>query len=74
MPPESEWQMLKSLLDTHPAKWIIWEGEPSADAVNRLRQLGIQSTVFDPCGNRPETGDFLSVMENNDNNIKPLLR
>jgi len=74
MPPESEWQMLKSLLDTHPAKWIIWEGEPSADAVNRLRHLGIQSTVFDPCGNRPETGDFLSVMENNVQNIKPLLR
>jgi len=74
MPPESEWQMLKSLLDTHPAKGLIWEGEPSAYAVNRLRQLGIQSTVFDPCGNRPETGDFLSVMENNVKNIKPLLR
>ncbi len=74
MPPESEWQMLKSLLDTHPAKWIIWEGKPSVDAVNRLRYLGIQSTVFDPCGNRPETGDFLSVMANNVQNIKPLLR
>ncbi len=71
MPPESEWQKLKSLLDTHPAKWIIWEGEPTADAVNRLRKLGIQSTVFDPCGNRPETGDFLSVMENNVKKFKP---
>lgn len=74
MPPESEWQALKSLLGRHPAKWMFWEGEPAADAVERLEQLGIRSTVFDPCGNRPEAGDFLSVMGSNVANVERVSR
>ncbi len=27
--------------------------------------LGVESLVFDPCANRPETGDFVSVMGDN---------
>lgn len=30
-----------------------------------LAQMGIGSLVFDPCANRPEQGDFLSVMKTN---------
>lgn len=73
-PPESEWQALESLLDTHPARWMIWEGEPSVGTVERLEQLGIHSRVFDPCANRPQTGDFLSVMAGNMANIEQLTR
>lgn len=63
--PESEWWALAELRQRHPAAWMVWEREPTAENRERLQQLGIQSTVFDPCGNRPETGDFLSVMSTN---------
>ena len=31
----------------------------------RLRQLGVESIAFNPCGNLPKAGDFLSVMVEN---------
>ncbi len=69
VPSEAQWAELKKILDEHPAKWMIWEGEPVKENVERLRSLGVQSVVFDPCANRPATGDFLSVMRNNANNL-----
>lgn len=65
MAPENEWQVLAELREGHPAAWMLWEGEPAPDIGERLQQLGVQSTVFDPCGNRPGEGDFLSIMFNN---------
>ena len=65
-PPSAEqWRELKSILAGHDAKWMVWEGEPDAGTVSRLRELGIESLVFRPCGNRPRMGDFLSVMRQN---------
>ena len=65
MPPESEWQGLAELREAHPAGWMLWEAEPAADNRERLEQLGVESTVFDPCANRPAAGDFLTVMSDN---------
>jgi len=65
MPPESEWQGLAELREAHPAAWMLWEGVPSAENRERLRQHGVQSVVFDPCANRPAAGDFLRVMSDN---------
>lgn len=65
VPDAKAQEELKSLLQTHPAKVMLWEGEPLAESVALLKTLGIESVVFDPCGNRPEAGDFLSVMEAN---------
>ena len=56
---------LKDVLSSHPAKWMIWEGEPAKESVQKLTTLGIASIVFDPCGNAPESGDFISVMKSN---------
>jgi len=61
-PSEEQWQELESILTSHPARWMIWEGEPSAAAVERLEELGIQSVVYAPCANKPSSGDLLSVM------------
>jgi len=69
MPSESEWRGLAKLHETHPATWMLWEAEPSAENRARLRQLGVQSAVFDPCANRPAAGDFLSVMSDNIENM-----
>lgn len=56
---------LKAILAKHPAKWMLWEGEPAAESVAKLEALGVKSLVYDPCGNVPEKGDFLSVMKAN---------
>jgi zinc transport system substrate-binding protein len=64
-PDGAAWQDLADLLGDHPAAWMLWEGEPVEETAARLRALGIESVVFDPCGNRPERGDWLTVMEAN---------
>ncbi|MDZ4404160.1 metal ABC transporter substrate-binding protein [Prosthecobacter sp.] len=56
---------LNAILATHRARWMIWEGEPSKDNVQKLAALGLQSVVFDPCGNVPDSGDFMTVMKAN---------
>ncbi len=62
MPDEKEWTGFEALLENHPAKWMLWESAPRDDVRERLRELGVESVVFDPCSNRPAEGDFLSVM------------
>ena len=55
---------------------VLWEPEtfpdeePLPESVERLRQLDIESVVFDPAGNVPEDGDFLAVMQNNVENLR----
>jgi zinc transport system substrate-binding protein len=70
MPEDEQWNTLQAVLAKHPAKWMIWEGEPMAASVEKLQTLGVQSLVFDPCGNTPEQGDFLSVMQQNVVNLQ----
>ena len=38
--------------------------------VKQLNDAGLGSEVFDPCGNVPDQGDFLSVMQQNIINLK----
>lgn len=69
--PSSEQMLeLKALLKEHPAKWLIWEGEPIKESVEGLKSIGMNSLVFDPCGNVPEKGDFFSVMKENVKNLR----
>lgn len=56
---------LKAILALHPAHWMIWEGDPVKESIEKLKALGIESLVFDPCGKAPESGDFMSVMKAN---------
>jgi zinc transport system substrate-binding protein len=69
---EDQWQELTAVLEDHPARWMIWEGQPSSEVVDRLADLGIESVVYDPCGNRPGSGDWLSVMRRNLSALGPL--
>lgn len=71
-PGEDLWQELETVLADHPAKWFIWEAEPLAESVARLEEMGLNSVVFDPSGNRPSSGDFLTVMQENIENLKPV--
>jgi zinc transport system substrate-binding protein len=65
VPDDKAMQELNSLLGSHAAKWMIWEGEPAPESVAKLAAIGIKSVVFDPCGNVPEKGDFMNVMKAN---------
>ena len=66
VPDDNQWHALEKLLESHPARWMMWEAAPNPESVQRLDALGVKSIVFDPCGNRPAAGeDFMSVMRAN---------
>ncbi len=71
-PDEQMWKHLEEIVKEHPAKWMVWEGEPLPKSVAKLKEMGIESIVFDPCGNKPEQGDFFSVMKDNISNLKKI--
>jgi len=62
VPDETGWRELEALLREHPARIMIWEGEPARETVERLMQLQVHSVLFSPCSNVPKQGDFLEVM------------
>jgi zinc transport system substrate-binding protein len=65
VPDDKAMEELKGILATHPAKWMIWEGDPAKDSVAKLEAIGVKSVTFDPCGNVPDGGDFMAVMKAN---------
>jgi len=73
-PDEQMWTQLKEIVKEHPANWMIWEGKPLQKSVAKLKEMGIESVVFDPCGNRPDSGDFISVMKNNAANLQRIFK
>ena len=74
MPPPAEWEALRKTLAVHPAKTMLWEGAPAADIIAKLKGMGVDSQVFDPCANRPESGDFIDVMKRNLENLRAAMR
>ena len=74
VPDQEQWRQLQSMLQLHKANWMIWEGEAVADTTSRLEGIGISSVVFDPCANKPNEGDFLSVMQSNLKNLQSVYR
>jgi zinc transport system substrate-binding protein len=71
-PDTKQWMDLKRILKTHPAQWMVWEREPLGETVEKLKPLGVNSIVFDPCETVPEKGDFLSVMRRNVENLESI--
>ena len=65
LPDEKTWQGLEAILAEHSAQHMLWEDEPLEEMRKRLQELGVDIVVYDPCGNRPEAGDFLEVMRGN---------
>ena len=62
MPDAKSWRELEELRGEHPATIMIWEGPPLEATVEVLQAMGFRIVVFDPCGNTPDDGDFLSTM------------
>ena len=70
LPDEGMWAALEELQESRAAAWMIWEDTPLPESVERLEGMGIRSVVFSPCGNRPDQGDFETVMKRNLENLK----
>jgi len=69
MPTAAMWKELAELRVKHPAKWMIWEGEPRQETKAKLAELGIDSVTFAPSANMPAEGDFLDVQRRNIENL-----
>jgi len=74
IPTNGQVMELNRILKEHPAQWMIWEGKPMKESAEKLKTIGVDSLVFDPCGNIPDQGDFLSVMRQNIENLKPVFQ
>ncbi len=64
-PTDAMWAELSELLEKHPAKVMIWEGEPSRTTADKLAELGLVSIVYDPCANTPPELDYLAIQRKN---------
>lgn len=64
-PGVREWIDFQNLLREHPAELMIWEDQPLSEVQTRLEESGIHSVIFKPSANRPEQGDYFTVMEGN---------
>jgi zinc transport system substrate-binding protein len=74
VPEEAQWRHLQSVLQRHPAQIMIWEDEPLDETRRRLSELGVESVVFSPGGNRPPEGDWLTLMQEGIAAMSPVAR
>jgi zinc transport system substrate-binding protein len=74
LPTGKQWLELNKILKAHPAKWMIWEGKPNEETVEKLKSMGIGSVVVSPCGSVPADGDFLDVMRRNVENLRTVFQ
>ncbi len=65
MPDERAWNAFGRSIEERPARVLLFEGEPHAEVAGRLSAMGIRIIVFEPAGNRPAQGDWLSTMRSN---------
>lgn len=65
VPNQEQWAELNRIQSSHQATIMLWEDSPDQVTLERLRKMGIQSIVFDPCANTCKQGDFLAAMQSN---------
>jgi zinc transport system substrate-binding protein len=68
-PDADDWRGLQALHSKHPARWMLWESAPLQATAQKLLEMGVEAIVFETCGNRPEQGDYLTVMSRNAENL-----
>ena len=65
VPEEAQWSGLQDILQSHPARIMLWEAQPLPEVQARLAELGVKTVIFSPMGTRPSSGDFASGMAAN---------
>lgn len=69
-PSAEQWKEFDELLKENPSSLMLWEGEPTATTQKELANRNIKVVVFDPLGNQPAEGDYLSGMKKNLERLK----
>ena len=72
-PTTSAWIDMQRTLASHPATIMIWEDEPLPLTAQRLSDTGITSVHFHTVANRPDQGDYLSVMHESAKRLESIL-
>lgn len=65
MPAEKDWLSFEKELENNPSDIMLWENEPGNELRKKLSELGLESVVFNPGGNKPENIDFSELMIQN---------
>ncbi len=73
-PDQSAWDHLDEVLEGHRARWMLWESAPLDVTVRGLDQRDVAALVFNPCGNRPAEGDYLTAMGENAASLEAVAR
>jgi zinc transport system substrate-binding protein len=73
VPTISAWIAMQQITATHPATIMIWEDEPITSTAQRLSDAGVISVYFHTEANKPEQGDYLSVMRANGSRLESIL-
>ncbi len=73
VPTTSAWIAMQQITATHPATIMIWEDEPITSTAQRLSDAGVISVYFHTEANKPEQGDYLSVMRANGSRLESIL-
>jgi zinc transport system substrate-binding protein len=80
MPSDEAIQEIKTTLQKHPAKYLIWEAYPTKAIADRMQEeLGLTSIEFSPCEllSREDLAagkDYMTVMRDNLDNISVLFK
>lgn len=74
VPNERQWSELAQIQAEHQAAAMIWEDQPHQITLDRLRSMGIESVVFDPCANTCGSENFLTTMQRNIESLETILR
>ena len=67
---ESGLEKIRKLTKENKRSLMIWENTPLVESVEKMDNIGVESTVFNPCGNKPENGDYLTIMQENVKNLE----
>lgn len=74
IPTAAQQEELKKILNDNPVEWMLWEGYPRKETVDLLEKMSIGRVVFQPCGNKVSGGDFLTIMQQNTENLKEIYK
>ncbi len=73
-PSMPDWIELQQILAAHPAKIMFWEDKPLSSTTQRLSDSGVISVAFHTIANKPNEGDYLSMMRNNASRLESIFR
>ena len=72
-PTTAMWDDLQKTTHDYNVHIMIWEDIPIEEITLKLNELDLGIAVFNPCANKPKTGDFIDVMNANLNQLDQLI-